>query len=349
MDIRARAAAFSAGKGERDRKRRRDVTLRQGTTLALIMLVLGMALSTEGRAQTCNFSITDADFGDVDMTTGGDYTTRLTVSVSCTGLPGQTIILCPNINAGSGGVAAGGDPRHMLNGTSRLAYNLYWPASGNVWGSYLWPHPPRPPVYGITLSRLWWIGFARGTFTIDARLPGGQTTVPTGPYSSVFSGNHVQFEYGYYSRGVWCGSIPNARIANPRFTVRANVVPNCLVNATDIDFGDAGVLSGNVDATGTITVRCNAGVSYQISLDGGTSGATDPTARRMTNGSHAVRYGIYRDAGHTRPWGSTLGVNTVAATATGLDQVFTTYGRVPPQPTPPPGTYTDTIVVTVTY
>ncbi len=313
-----------------------------------MLLAAGMA-TVPGRAQSCSFAITDADFGDVDMTTGADASTRITVSVRCTGQPGQTIILCPNINAGSGGVATGGDPRYLLNGTSRLAYNLHWSSSATVWGSYTWPHPPRPPVYGIPLSSFWWIGFASGYFTIDVNLPGGQTTVPPGLYTSTFSGSEVQFEYGYYSSGVWCGSIPNAKYASPDFTVRANVVPNCLVNATDIDFGDAGVLSTNVDATGSITVRCNAGVSYQIALDGGTSGATDPTARRMTNGSHAVRYGIYRDAARTQPWGSTLGVDTVAATATGLDQVYTTYGRVPPQPTPPPGTYTDTIVVTVTY
>jgi spore coat protein U-like protein len=314
---------------------------------AMAMLAIVLVPARAG-AQTCTFLITDADFGSVDMTTGADYTTTLTVTVTCFGQAGRTIILCPNINAGSGGVATGGDPRYMRNGSSSLGYNLYWSGNPLVWGSYDWPHPPRPPVYGITLSKLWWWGYARGTFTIDARLPGGQTTVPPGSYLSSFTG-HTRFEYGYYGSGVWCGSIPNARVATPSFDVRANVVPNCLVTATDIDFGNAGVLSSSVDATGSITVRCNAGVSYQIALDGGTAGATDPTAREMRNGPYRVRYGIYRDAARTQPWGNTLGVDTVSATATGLDQVYTTYGRVPPQPTPPVGTYTDTVVVTVTY
>lgn len=33
----------------------------------------------------------------------------------------------------------------------------------------------------------------------------------------------------------------------------------------------------------------------------------------------------------------------------GVAQTFTVHGRVPPQNTPPPGNYSDTVVVTVTY
>jgi spore coat protein U-like protein len=39
----------------------------------------------------------------------------------------------------------------------------------------------------------------------------------------------------------------------------------------------------------------------------------------------------------------------VSATGNGADQTFTIYGRVPAQTTPAPGTYTDTVTVTVTY
>ena len=34
---------------------------------------------------------------------------------------------------------------------------------------------------------------------------------------------------------------------------------------------------------------------------------------------------------------------------TGVSRAVTVHGRVPPQPTPPPGAYSDTVVVTVTY
>ncbi|WP_280527698.1 spore coat protein U domain-containing protein [Ciceribacter thiooxidans] len=39
----------------------------------------------------------------------------------------------------------------------------------------------------------------------------------------------------------------------------------------------------------------------------------------------------------------------MTGTGTGLTENVSVYGRVPAQSTPAPGTYTDTIVVTVTY
>lgn len=64
----------------------------------------------------------------------------------------------------------------------------------------------------------------------------------------------------------------------------------------------------------------------------------------------AVVYGLYKDAGRSQPWGdgATPG-STVAGTGTGAAKGYTVYGRVPPQTTPTPGTYSDTVVVTVTY
>ena len=38
-----------------------------------------------------------------------------------------------------------------------------------------------------------------------------------------------------------------------------------------------------------------------------------------------------------------------SATGNGALQSYTIYGRVPPQTTPKPGTYADTITLTVTY
>ncbi len=319
-----------------------------GRRLPLVVITF-LFLADQVQAQVCTFSTTDIDFGNVDMVSGRSYQTSTTIRITCYGTANSWIILCPNINAGSGGVASGGDPRYLVNGTSRLGYNLYWPDNSQIWGSYKWSNPQRPPVFGIYLSGSWWFGYASGTITLNAQLPGGQTQARAGVHTSQFSGTQTQFEYGYYNSGVWCNNIPNAKTSYLSFTVRANNQANCQVSATDIDFGTTGVLSSNVDAKGSIRVRCTAGVNYQIGLNGGLSGATDPTQRRMSNGSHSVIYGIYRDAAHTQPWGDQLGVNTVAATATGTDQVFTTYGRVPPQPTPPAGTYRDTIVVTVTY
>jgi spore coat protein U-like protein len=56
-----------------------------------------------------------------------------------------------------------------------------------------------------------------------------------------------------------------------------------------------------------------------------------------------------QDSGRATPWGDSVGVNTMAATGSGLVQSFTVYGRVPAQNTPSPGSYSDTVVLTISY
>jgi spore coat protein U-like protein len=69
----------------------------------------------------------------------------------------------------------------------------------------------------------------------------------------------------------------------------------------------------------------------------------------MSFSGSTVTYGLYRDSARSQAWGSTAGVDTVSGTGTGLTQTLTVYGRVAPQTTPTPGTYSDTIIATVTY
>jgi spore coat protein U-like protein len=88
---------------------------------------------------------------------------------------------------------------------------------------------------------------------------------------------------------------------------------------------------------------------YTAALDGGQAGAADPTQRKMSKASEQVTYGLYRDAARTLPWGSTAGTNTVSGAGDTTVQNLAVYGRIPAQPTPSPGLYTDTVVVTVSY
>jgi spore coat protein U-like protein len=69
----------------------------------------------------------------------------------------------------------------------------------------------------------------------------------------------------------------------------------------------------------------------------------------MTNGATTVSYALYSNGGRTTNWGNTVGTDTVSGNGTGASQNYTVYGQIPTQTTPAPATYTDTIIVTVTY
>jgi spore coat protein U-like protein len=125
------------------------------------------------------------------------------------------------------------------------------------------------------------------------------------------------------------------------FTVQMSITASCtIVSAGTLNFGSSGVLTANVDQSSTIQVQCTNTTPYNIGLDAGTATGATVSTRKMTNGAATISYSLLSNAGRT---------DTVASTGTGASQSFTVYGRVPPQTTPAPATYTDTITVTVTY
>lgn len=141
----------------------------------------------------------------------------------------------------------------------------------------------------------------------------------------------------------------NAATAVGNFQVQINIQATCIVvSASDLNFGNAGVLSANVDSASTISVQCTATTPYTIGLNQGVNGGS-VTTRQMAGSGGLINYSLFRDAGRTQNWGTTVGSDTVAGVGNGAAQNYTVYGRVPPQTTPAPALYTDTITVTVTY
>ena len=156
----------------------------------------------------------------------------------------------------------------------------------------------------------------------------------------------MPFRYRYDSGSDCTTSAGTAATAS--FNVNASVATNCLVTVQNIDFGTMGVLAASVDATGAVVATCTPGTTYSVTLNGGTTNSA-PTARKMTKGTETITYGLYKDSQRSQPWGDVTPGNSLAGTGNGLAQSLMVYGRVPPQTTPSPGTYTDTVVVTLTY
>jgi spore coat protein U-like protein len=142
----------------------------------------------------------------------------------------------------------------------------------------------------------------------------------------------------------------SATTTTTTFTATITLAATCTINsASTLDFGTAGVLTANVDQTSTIAVQCTDTTPYSIGLDAGTGTGATVTVRKLTSGATTVNYTLYSDSGHNNIWGNTPPTDTVAATGNGASQSYTVFGRVPAQTTPAPGTYTDTVTVTVTY
>jgi spore coat protein U-like protein len=296
---------------------------------------------------SCGFSITNLNFGTVDLTLNTAIDSTATLSASCTGDAGTVVRICPNINAGSGGTTSG-SPRFMLSGSDKLNFDLYQDAARTiVWGSYLWGYSSyTAPTIDITLNGS---GSGNATATIYGRISSGQQSLPpSSSYSSSFSGSNTQIAYAAAGVGT-CAAIGNQNATSAAFTVSASYSATCSVSAATLNFGSTGVLAAALDGTTSLTATCSATTPYAIGLDGGNAGASDPTQRKMSNGGAQITYGLYQNAARSQPWGNSAGTNTVAGAGTGSGQALTVYGRVPTQTTPAPGTYSDSIVVTLTY
>ncbi len=139
--------------------------------------------------------------------------------------------------------------------------------------------------------------------------------------------------------------------ATSSFTVQLTIAAQCtIVSTSTLNFGTNGVINANIEQSATLNVQCTNTTPYNIGLDGGANGGTT-TTRLMKGGptNETIQYKLFSNSGRTTNWGNTVGTDTVASTGNGASQPFTIYGRVPPQTTPTPGAYSDTVTVTVTY
>lgn len=144
----------------------------------------------------------------------------------------------------------------------------------------------------------------------------------------------------------------SAQTTSTTFTVSSTVVATCNVSAGAMNFGSMlpTPIQSNVDTTSSIVATCSNSVPYTIALSAGTGSGGTVALRRMTSGSDTLNYQLYTDSQRTALWGDgTAGTTVSNQTGTGSAQTITVYGRIPTGQTPPVGTYTDTVTVTVTF
>lgn len=148
-----------------------------------------------------------------------------------------------------------------------------------------------------------------------------------------------------------------AATATSTFTVSATVAANCLVAANALNFGAYTAGGGAVDVNSTLTVRCTRNTGYTVALNAGSTAGGAFAQRLMTNGTDTLQYNLYTTAARGTVFGDGTGsTNTQAGIGAGLPLAnavtHTVYGRLSDSAanqSVSPGTYNDTITVTVTY
>ena len=143
-------------------------------------------------------------------------------------------------------------------------------------------------------------------------------------------------------------SAAQAGTATTTMSVTMSITAGCTVGATAVAFGTQSTLGNVTSGTGTLSIVCTNTTPYTIALDKGGGSGASTTVRLMTGPSSAtISYGLFQNAAFTQNFGNTT--DTLAGTGTGSTQTVTVYGRVPAQNSPAPGSYADTVNVTVSF
>jgi spore coat protein U-like protein len=119
----------------------------------------------------------------------------------------------------------------------------------------------------------------------------------------------------------------------------------CSVSSPGVAFGNYSTLvSSALDGAGDIGVSCDVSTPFTVRLSAG-SGTIDQ--RVMTAGTSQLKYNLYTDSARTTIWGDGVTGSTVSATGTAV--TLTAYGRIPALQNVVAGSYSDSLVITVTY
>jgi spore coat protein U-like protein len=136
---------------------------------------------------------------------------------------------------------------------------------------------------------------------------------------------------------------------------------SCSVTATGPAFGTYNPLNASATfANGLVTATCTllSGGTTTVNLVSSYSTGSSGTyaTRTLISGANQLNYNLYYDAGYTQIRGNGTGGSTTGSASLTLTSAQPTgqaqgtiYGRIPASQDVAPGSYLDTIVVTVTY
>ena len=239
-----------------------------------------------------------------------------------------------------------------------IGYNLY--ATNNTGAAYLITRGTR-------------YDFARNSILDLLGLLGSSTPKTVPIYLGSITGSNVAA--GVYSETLsifwdwnYCSGIGALGVCLGRdigsgtttLTVNLTVTNDCTINAPNIVFGGAPVVSGFATVNQTINISCTKGSAYSVGLGDGQNPVSAGGRRQMVLGGKFLAYDIFKGAGTTR-WGSvgttnrrdsaTADINPGNGLGSGAGaQVFNYNAKIyTDQATPPAGTYLDNVILDVGF
>lgn len=149
-----------------------------------------------------------------------------------------------------------------------------------------------------------------------------------------------------------------AGTATNNLTVQITITASCSITAGTLTFASTAgtsLTSAAVSGSTTVSVTCTNSSPYSVGMGQGNnySGGSN----RMASSGNFLPYVLYTDVALTHAWTTSASTTTCTVangcalgTGNGSAQTITIYGQVPTTASAPvAGTYSDTVLMTVTY
>jgi spore coat protein U-like protein len=156
-------------------------------------------------------------------------------------------------------------------------------------------------------------------------------------------------------QGAMLAGAVHAATTTTSFTVTSTLLATCSASATTLAFGTYTPGTGALTGNGTVTVKCTKNSPYTVALNGGTTTGGTVAQRLMAAGANTLQYNLFTSAAFTTVFGDGSGTSkTQAGTGAGIatGTAFTVFGQLPDNAINQiavPGSYSDTITVTISY
>jgi spore coat protein U-like protein len=152
----------------------------------------------------------------------------------------------------------------------------------------------------------------------------------------------------------FAGTTAMAGSSTASMEVSAAVVNSCSINADPLAFASYDSASPSATSgTGTVRVRCTLGAPVIIMLGEGSnaeagSSAELPLRRLNAGGADFLSYGLYQDAAMTQSWGDSE-ASGKGSLGQGIEESHSVYAKIPQGQNVPAGSYTDSVLATVSF
>lgn len=292
---------------------------------AICLLALLMPSSAPAALVSCSLSTSGVSFGSYDTLARTQVDAISSISVTCTGTDKDTV----RVELSGGNTEPCANPRKLNSGTSAsMTYQLY-KDSGR---SQLWCTGSG----AISIN----FGFGSRVKTVTQAIPiYGRVLASQNPVVGTYSDRPLGRVFDQASG-----------LAVAEASVPADVTVNaaCALSVGTLGFGSYNPGTTATSST-TMSVRCTSGSSYNIALGAGQY-AGGGTRRMLGPSSSYLGYELFSDAGRTTLWGDGASFGAMLpGNGTGDAQNITVHGRTVIGNTVRPGTYSDSVFVTVDY